>query len=386
MARAVKRKSLIPAVVVALTVYVVFGVRVLAERAERVAPAAGEVRGAYHVHTSRSDGRGTLDDVVRAAREAGLQFVVVTDHNILVPEEQGYRDGVLVVQGTEVSTAFGHVVALGVPRALTPEERDRDPLGAIRSLGGEAIAAHPFHPSRPFTGWDKGPWRGLEVVSNDTAWHSALHDREIGKVVHAALALPWDGARAVLALADSPADELRRFDEELRAAAARPGAPLPAKVLLCAADAHGYPSYRAAFEAFSMHVPVSLTGDAARDARAIVAALAGGTGACVFDGEAPGRLVRLGRGRAAQAPAIGDGLERGFPRGRALEAGPPALLREASTVLVRDGVAMRHEILAGPNPALAAIDCEGGCPPGSYRLELWRRGRPWIFTNPVSIE
>ncbi|HEY6100232.1 MAG TPA: PHP domain-containing protein [Anaeromyxobacter sp.] len=368
------RKAFIAAGVLAIGAYVAFGLRVRADRAARVAPPAGEIRGAYHVHTARSDGRGTLDDVVRAAKQAGLQFVVVTDHNLLALDEQGYRDGVLVVEATEVSTAFGHVVALGVPRALTAQEREEDPLGAICALGGVAVVAHPFHPRRPFTGWDRGPWRGFEVVSNDTAWHSVVHDRAVGKAALAALSLPWDSARSVLTLSDSPDDELHRFDEELRAAAARPGAPSPAKVLLCAADAHGYPSYRAAFEAFSMHLPVVLTGDAERDVRAVVGALAGGTGTCVFDGEAPGRILRLARGRK-----VGT-----------LEAGPAALLRGATSVLLRDGVVIPHVVVAGPNVALTlgvgVIRCEDGCAAGNYRLELWRGGQPWIFTNPVSIE
>ena len=38
--------------------------------------------------------------------------------------------GVLVVKATEASTRFGHVVAVGVPRPLTPAERDGDPLAA----------------------------------------------------------------------------------------------------------------------------------------------------------------------------------------------------------------------------------------------------------------
>jgi PHP domain-containing protein len=370
MARPVKRKAFIVAGVVAIGAYVAFGLRVRADRAVRPGPLPGEIRGAYHVHTTRSDGRGTLDDAVRAAKEAGLQFLVVTDHNVLAAGEQGYRDGVLVVEGTEVSTSFGHVVALGIPRALTAEERERDPLGAIRALGGVAVVAHPFHPTRPFTGWDRGAWRGFEVVSNDTAWHSVVHDRAVGKAALAALALPWDSARAVLTLADSPDDELQRFDEELRAASRAPGAPSPAKALLCSADAHGYPSYRAAFEAFSMHLPVSLTGDAARDARAVVDSLAGGTGACVFDGAAPGRMLRLARGRKPGT----------------LETGPLSLLRDVTSVLVRDGVIVPHVVVAGPNAAVGVVRCEDGCGPGTYRVELWRGPQPWIFTNPVAIE
>lgn len=370
MARPVKRKLLIVAGVLALGGYLAFGLRVRAERAARVAPPTGEIRGAYHVHTTRSDGRGTLDEAVHAAKQAGLQFLVVTDHNVLAPDEQGYRDGVLVVEGTEISTTFGHVVALGVPRALTDAERAGDPLGTVRALGGVAVVAHPFHPRRPFSGWDRGPWRGFEVISNDTAWHTVIHEHEVGKVALAALSLPWDSARSVLALCDSPDDELQRFDEELRKAAARPGAPTPAKVLLCSADAHGYPSYRAAFEAFSMHLPIVLSGDGARDARAVVDALAGGTGACVFDGTAPGRLLRLGRGRKPGT----------------LEAGPAGLLRGATSVLVRDGLVVPHVVVAGPNAALGVVRCEDGCGAGNYRLELWRGDAPWIFTNPVAIE
>lgn len=369
MARPVKRKVLILACLLAAGAYVAYGFRLRADRPGRPPPPPGEIRGAYHVHTTRSDGRGTLDEAVRAAREAGLQFLVVTDHDAFAPEEQGYRSGVLVVEGAEISTAFGHVVALGIPRALTSAEREGDPLGAIRALGGFAVLAHPTHPRRPFTGWDRGPWRGFEVVSNDTAWHALVEHREFRKAALAALALPWDSARTVLTVSDSPDDELHRFDEELRAASRQPGAPRPAKVLLCSADAHGYPSYRAAFEAFSMHLPVALTGDGPRDARAVVEALAAGTGACVFDGEAPGRIVRLARGRKPGT----------------LEVGPAALLRGATSVLVRDGVVVPHVFVAAP-AAAGVAHCEDGCAPGAYRLELWRAGQPWIFTNPVTIE
>ena len=194
-----------------------------------------------------------------------------------------------MVPATEVSTPYGHVVALDVPRALTREERDRDALGTIAALGGQAVLAHPFHPRRPFTGWGRGPWRGFEIVSNDTAWHRVLSDRAAGKIVRAAAALPWDGAGAVLALSDDPADELARFDAE-RGAARASGGP---RVLLCSADAHGYPGYRAAFEAFSMRVPVERSGDADTDARAVTAALLDGSAACVFDGVAPAGRVRL---------------------------------------------------------------------------------------------
>jgi hypothetical protein len=271
------RRIAVAVAALAATIWVGWGLAIRARRAPRPPPPPGEARGAWHVHTTASDGRGTLDEVVAAAAAAGLQFVVVSDHNVVAPAAPEYRRGVLVVPATEASTRVGHVVAVGLSRPLSPADRDGDPLGAIRRAGGRAVLAHPFHPRRPFTGWDAGPWTGIEVVSNDGWWHEALARRAFATIARAALVLPFDPPRAVLAFGREPVDELARLD-----AAAASRDPGERRVLLCSADAHGYPSYRAAFEAFSMHVPVALSGDAAADARAVEAALLDGRAACVF--------------------------------------------------------------------------------------------------------
>ena len=44
------------------------------------AAPASTVRGVYHIHTNRSDGSGTPDEVAEAAARAGLQFIILTDH------------------------------------------------------------------------------------------------------------------------------------------------------------------------------------------------------------------------------------------------------------------------------------------------------------------
>jgi hypothetical protein len=45
---------------------------------------------------------------------------------------------------------------------------------------------------------------------------------------------------------------------------------------------------------------------------------------------------------------------------------------------------------ASPAPAGAAVvrlACGGAaCAPGDYRVEATWHGKPWIFTNPVTIE
>jgi len=339
-------------------------------RAPRPAPTSGELRGAWHVHTTRSDGRGTLAEVLQAARAAGLQFLVVTDHNVLAPEDAGWHDGVLVIEASEASSRFGHVVAVGLPRALTPAERGAEPLEAIAALGGQAVLAHPFHARRPWSGWERGPWRGIEVVSNDTSWGEITVGRGWGRILPGLAALPFDAARTVIGLVPATNKEEAVLEAGLRSDAARTrredGSPAPPRVLLCSADAHGYPTYRAAFEAFSMHVPVRPVGDAAADGRAVLAALMDGRATCVFDGVAPASGVRL-----ARAPGGGITLQADADLG-----GAEAVLWSGGAVVASgrgEGGAIR-------------FDCAGGCRAGIYRAVASRDGRPWLFTNPVVFE
>lgn len=367
-------RRLASALALALVVgYGAFGVNAASERARPVPTAPDELRGAWHVHTTRSDGRGTLREVVAAARDAGLAFVVIADHDAVAPEEQGWRDGVLVIQAMEISTRLGHVVALGIDqhegRAV---KKAADPLRAIEEAGGRAVLAHPLHPSRPFRALDEaGPWAGFEVFSNDTAWHQALADRAIGRIGRGLLRLPWDGGRAVLDLAAPPRGELARFDGA-RARARGSADPGQARALLCSVDAHGYPSYRAAFAAATMHVPVRPTGDGAADAKAVAHALLDGSAVCVLEARGAVARVRFGGGEGA-----------------ALELELAAGAADASVRLVRDGEAVAERPLAlraGSNRVPLAQLCGGACAPGDYRLEVWRAGAPWLFTNGVGIE
>jgi hypothetical protein len=342
-----------------LAAWVGFGLFTLGRRAPRPPPPPGEMRGAWHVHTTRSDGRGELDEVVRAAREAGLQFIVVADHNVLAPGDGGWRDGVLVVPATEISAPYGHVVGLGLPREVTKEERQRDTLGTVGRLGGEAVLAHPFHPGRPFTRWSRDDWSGMEVISNDSFWGLVRRDQAWWRAGQALLVLPFDPGRSMLAFYQDPTRELARFD----AAAARRRV-----ALLCASDAHGWPTYRADFEPFSMHVPVAATGDGAADAAAVRKALLDGSAWCALDAVAPSSGVRLSVGPA------GDRIE--------LVATAPGKVRP-SWFLFRDGAPVG--VMASASGGWS-WSCGGPCPSGAYRVEGRRDGAPWLFTNPVWIE
>ena len=166
----------------ALAVGLLLALRVILWRPFEVvgeAPRDGYTRvaGVVHVHTSLSDGGGTPDEVIRAAHATGLGFVAITDHNNLDAKPfEGYRDGVLVLVGSELSTTAGHILGLGIP---DPAFRfSGDPLDVVedvRDLGGVSFAAHPLNPREDlrFSGWDlPGPW-GLELLTGDTEWRRA---------------------------------------------------------------------------------------------------------------------------------------------------------------------------------------------------------------------
>lgn len=84
-------------------------------------------RGDFHTHTGHSDGscgegdvRGPCASIVsfEAARDAGLDFVAITDHNTItqlydIGRLQKVFPKTLLIPGTEITTFFGHANAIG---------------------------------------------------------------------------------------------------------------------------------------------------------------------------------------------------------------------------------------------------------------------------------
>ena len=131
-------------------------------------------RGAYHIHSDRSDGSGTVGEIAAAAVRAGLHFIIVTDHGdgTRPPDPPNYRSGVLVIDAVELNTTGGHLVALGLPATPYPFAGEAaDVIEDVHRLGGFGIAAHPDSP-RPalrWTAWD-APIDGLEWINADSGW------------------------------------------------------------------------------------------------------------------------------------------------------------------------------------------------------------------------
>jgi hypothetical protein len=78
-------------------------------------PHPGWYRGDFHLHTNQSDGRYTAPELARHAREHGLDFFAITDHNTLDAFEKfGDNPGVLVIPGVEITLVEGHWNVFGM--------------------------------------------------------------------------------------------------------------------------------------------------------------------------------------------------------------------------------------------------------------------------------
>ena len=331
-------------------------------------------KGAFHVHTTRSDGRGTPRDVARAAKAAGLDFVVLTDHNDFMPPAPAWVDGVLLVPGVEVSTSAGHLVAFGMERPLRDVSKWMPPGDAVRAVadaGGTAVLAHPVQRRNPWTdarSASEAP--GFELYSADTFFrHAASHPvSRLLPAVGAYLAQPVHGVMLLVAPEPGPGDHFLGLSQQ------RP------RLAFCAHDAHGLPSYESVFQAMATYlppeeVPLPLPEDAGAAAALVTRALAGGRGLCAFRalGEPEG-FVLEGVTAERREARVGDVLKVRLP-GRP-EPGTVRVEVWGSGRLGPDGESVE---LTGEGVARVEVWAKG---PGRFFGSEWR---PWIVPGPVRV-
>ena len=103
-----------------------------------------------HVHTSIGSADSNLAPprLLEAAREVGLDGLVITEHDVPWPREQMERfrqeSGLFVCGGLEYSTEFGHIIVLGLDRDMPGIERAEELRRLAQAQGGFMILAHPF--------------------------------------------------------------------------------------------------------------------------------------------------------------------------------------------------------------------------------------------------
>ncbi len=116
---------------------------------------AGWVRVDCHLHTVASgDSVLTVEELADRARQAGLDVVCVTDHNVThAAVAAAERDlGVRVIVGEEVRTPDGDLIGLFLTERIPYVLPVAEVVGLIRGQGGLVYAPHPFDLARSSLG------------------------------------------------------------------------------------------------------------------------------------------------------------------------------------------------------------------------------------------
>jgi hypothetical protein len=343
------------------------------------------------MHTPYSDGNGSHADIAKAAIKAGLDAVIVTDHNVWVQGLEGYYEGdeghVLILIGEEIhhqtrDPQSNHLLVFGADREMASLASNPQILiDRVIDKGGLTFLAHPIEFEAPnfnegdlsWVNWDISNFTGIEL------WNAMSEFKSLVKGYPEAIFYAFNFNR----VGHGPFPEiLQKWDELLEG-----GKPV---VAVGGSDAHEFKKslgpiskklfpYEQHFRAINTHllIPESLSGDVLKDRQLILDALRHGHVFVGNDSPAPTRgfrfLAHLSEGMAIMGDTINSN------ESATLQIKLP---RSAECRLLKDGEVIHSTKKRGTIVHKVKE-------PGVYRAEAYihfkgkRRG--WIFSNPIYV-
>ena len=338
--------------------------------------------GVFHIHTIMSDGTGNIFDVVEAGHRAGVDFMVITDHNSVSYRTEGF-DGwygkLLVLVGQEITPKLNHLVAMGLDELVEMENHYdiQSHIRKVSELGGLGIAVHPHHHphyrrsfwkfiAAPWENWNRPEIGGVELWSYMADWvHPINYFNPFSMIYY--IKRP---DRAIEGPSISVINEWDAITQKRR---------MPA---LGGVDAHArkdplgmfcvFP-YEFMFKTIRTHIIApEFTGVLKEDEKIVLEAFREGHCYISYDWLQNARGFTLECSSANKTWIMGDELE--FSMGLELSATLPV---RTHIKLIRNGKA----ILRKERERLEFRVEE----PGVYRVEARINGRPWLYSNPIYI-
>jgi hypothetical protein len=331
-----------------------------------------EVAGVFHIHSTFSDGNRSVEQIARCASEKSLNFIVITDHgnpNYESLRSEGWKEGVLVLCGSELSENRGHLVAVGFD---TPSSRfsstAEEAVHQVHGLGGFTVIAHPYSKVQ----WSWGPrvgYDGLEIISADSMFRKSL---PLSLLYFPALLI--NPKFAFLKVLKRPEKNLLKWDSLNEK---------PPIFGYYSVDAHLF--YSALFSSLHVHIPLSrpLSKEFELAKRQVFNSLRNGNFYNAVEAVAQAKGFRFW---AEQGEKI-------FPMGSAIKIQPQTILHAAMPT----GVELEAQLLFNGTPVFRSFEGTWSYPvtngPGVYRVEVYLKERtpitkdfPWILSNPLFLK
>ena len=344
-----------------------------------------------HIHTTYSDGSGSHQEIAEAALDSGLDAVIVTDHNILVQGQEGYKtrgeERVLMLIGEEIHddntpARNNHLLVIGAGQELAGLAGDTQALvDRINELGGLSFIAHPIDPAAPkfdqgdfsWDKWDVTGFTGIELWNGFSEFKTRL------KNIPAALwyaYLPRLIARGPIPETLAIWDQLTNTGKQV--------------VAVGGSDAHAMHTnlgplkrilfpYRFHFMSVNTHLllPTELTGEFEVDRGLILEALRAGHAFVGYDLPFPTTGFRFTANSGEERAIMGDEIP--FQEGTTLKIKNPL---PGECILIRNG----EPIKKWRNRTRCKFNVKRE---GNYRVEVFLpyrgRRRGWIYSNPIYI-
>jgi predicted metal-dependent phosphoesterase TrpH len=140
-----------------------------------------------HTHPLSHDSLLSPNELIDAAKAAGLDGVCLTEHDFFWdPAEAAAlskRHDFLVIPGIEVNTEDGHIVVFGLDRFVYGMHRLHELARMAEAAGAVMIAAHPYRRQLPFELRHEGDWTdALErAVANPACSHVTAIESQNGR-------------------------------------------------------------------------------------------------------------------------------------------------------------------------------------------------------------
>ncbi len=340
--------------------------------------------GAIHIHSTYSDGSEGIETIAKIAKKAGLDWIIITDHNTLagyLNNKEGWYDGVAVLIGEEISPDLSdHYLGLGINSFISENTQPEEYINEVKKQGGIGFIAHPDesttrkNPQEPlrWTNWDIKGFDGIELWNYLSDWTDNMTE--------SSLYLDYLFRMKKLS---GPSEKIKKWWDNLNIQ--NPDKIIPA---IAGVDAHSFiynvcgisikvfdyiDSFKAVLNEIYLDNKLSASFDEAK--KQILNSLKSGKNTIINKhwSKKNNKEFKFFIQNVYQNAYPGD-----FIRLDSVTALNVNLPRKAGIKLIHNG----ELILEKFTQDYILKDLEQG----KYRLEVFYKEHPWIFTNPIVVQ